>query len=155
MSMQVPFRSGPSTVIGAGDGLFLLHDTAPGTILSAPLGFTRTWSLDEVLALPEDCVASRSSVRWFADRYTCDERWEDEAYINHSFAPNALWHLGFIFAIAPIPAGAEVFMDYRLVMGEDERCGFVDGATGQMIRGLPARETLLRSTRALLAALES
>jgi len=77
--------------------------------------------------------------------------WPDECYVNHSFEPSGLWHLGFIFAARELAAGEELTVDYRHLLPEGEREAFVDARTGEPIIGLPWRESLAMSTRALAA----
>ena len=89
-------------------------------------------------------------MRWFEDRFSLTPEWSDECYVNHSYTPTALWHLGFIFALADLPAGAEVTMDYRYVIGDGERMPFADAATGREIVGLPWDEVLRDGAKALL-----
>ncbi len=45
-----------------------------------------------------DSIEVESGVRWFEDWFSLTQEWSDECYVNHSFKPNGLWHLGFIFA---------------------------------------------------------
>ena len=92
-----------------------------------------------------------AAARWFEDRYTLSPEWPDECYINHSFRPNGLWHLGFVFAGADLPAGSEITVDYRHLLPPGQAEDFVDSATGETITGLSWHESLASSTHALAA----
>jgi hypothetical protein len=94
-----------------------------------------------------------AAARWFEDRYTVSPEWPDECYVNHSFEPTGIWHLGFIFAAKDLVQGTEITVDYRhlLAPGQDE--SFHDAATGEKITGLSWPESLALSTRALAGLL--
>jgi hypothetical protein len=140
------YRIAASTIGGAGKGLFLDEDVAAGRIVTAPDGIDRTWSHAQVTAQPELAYAS---ARWFEDRYTLSPDWPDECYINHSFTPTGLWHLGFVFALADLPAGTELTVDYRHLLPPGHAEDFLDAATGEKIIGFDWAESLASSTRAL------
>lgn len=106
-----------------------------------------SWS--EIGALPRESIATRTSVRWFEERFTANEVWTADCCINHSFEPTALVHLGFIFASQDLEAGSEITIDYRLFLGEDYRMPFVDAVTGQAIVGWSWVESIRRSTAEL------
>jgi hypothetical protein len=92
-------------------------------------------------------------VRWFERWFSLTPEWTDECYVNHSFTPTGLWHLGFIFAAADLAAGTELTVDYRLLIGDGERLPFADADTGAAVIGLPWHESHTASTNALLALL--
>src|SRR3546814_3119292 len=81
--------------------------------------------------------------------FSLTPEWSDECYVNHSFAPSALWHLGFIFALRDLAPGDEVTMDYRYVIGDGERMPFADSVTGREIVGLPWPDALRGSSSQL------
>lgn len=147
-----PYRVAASTIAGAGQGLFVEEPVTRGRVLIAPDNVHTVWPESRLRQYPEDSQEVRSSVRWFEHHYSLTPEWSDECYVNHSFAPTALWHLGFIFALADLPAGSEITMDYRYVIGDGERMPFLDSATGREIVGLPWAECL-RETSLRLAAL--
>lgn len=147
------YRIAASSIAGAGRGLFLDEAVAGGRVLIAPDNVHTVWSEARLRQLPADSREVESSVRWFEDRFSLTPEWSDECYVNHSFTPTALWHLGFIFALADLPAGTEITMDYRYVIGDGERMPFADGASGREIVGLPWREALAGSARQLLGLL--
>ena len=147
------YRIAASGIGGAGKGLFLEEDVAAGRIVTAPDAIDRTWSFTQIMASPELQTQLYAAARWFEDRYTLSPDWPDECYINHSFAPTGLWHLGFVFAARDLPAGSEITVDYRHLLPPGQEEDFIDTATGEKIIGLPWSESLASSTRALASVL--
>ncbi|HUP92540.1 MAG TPA: SET domain-containing protein [Solimonas sp.] len=147
------YHVAPSRIAGAGRGLVIDEPLRRGQVAIAPDKVHTVWPEEQLREYPEDSVEARSSVRWFEHWYSLTPEWSDECYVNHSFAPTALWHLGFVFALDDLPAGTELTMDYRLVIGSGERLPFRDGATGAEIVGYEWRESLRRSTQILLQLL--
>ncbi|MBD8526489.1 SET domain-containing protein-lysine N-methyltransferase [Pseudomarimonas arenosa] len=139
----------PSRIPGAGQGIFLREPIAAGRIIVAPEGIPQVYRWDEVLAMPDQTSALAASVRWFEDRFTVTLEWPDECYINHSFQPNGLWHLGFVFAARDIEADDELTVDYRHLLGEGQREEFNDAVSGESIIGWSWEESLRRSTAEL------
>lgn len=144
-----------SSIPGAGQGLFLDEPVAAGRVITAPDAIERTYRHADISASPELRVQLHASARWFEDRYTISPDWPDECYINHSFTPNGLWHLGFVFALAELPAGTEITVDYRHLLPPGEAEDFVDSATGETITGLSWSDSLAGSTRALAELLDT
>ncbi|HWU68047.1 MAG TPA: SET domain-containing protein [Stenotrophobium sp.] len=152
--MIIPkYRVGPSRIAGAGQGLFLEQAVSGGGVIIAPDNVHTVWPESRLRKYPADSREAESSVRWFEDYFSLTPEWSDECYVNHSFSPNALWHLGFIFALADLDAGAEITMDYRYVIGSGEELPFKDSVTGRSIVGLPWVECLRGSAQQLLARL--
>ncbi|NKJ23913.1 SET domain-containing protein [Dyella sp. SG609] len=147
------YRIAASGIGGAGKGLFLEEDVAAGRIVTAPDAIDRTWSLAQITASPELQVQLYAAARWFEDRYTLSPDWPDECYINHSFEPSGLWHLGFVFAARDLPAGTEITVDYRHLLAPGQEEDFIDSATGEKIIGLSWADSLATSTRALASLL--
>jgi len=147
------YRIAASGIGGAGKGLFLEEDVAAGRIVTAPDAIDRTWSYTQITASPELQTQLYAAARWFEDRYTLSPDWPDECYINHSFEPTGLWHLGFVFAARDLPAGSEITVDYRHLLPPGQEEDFIDTATGEKIIGLPWDESLASSTRALASLL--
>lgn len=145
------YHVAPSGIPGAGNGLFIDDSVAPGQVLVAPDAIPAVHRFDEILARPDRDAALDATVRWFEDRYTVTLDWPDECYINHSFTPNGLWHLGFVFAARPIAAGEELTVDYRHLLAPGQTESFRDAHTGQAIVGWSWADSLQASTRALLA----
>jgi hypothetical protein len=146
------YRIDASQIHSAGKGLFLEEAVGAGRIVAAPDGIDQTYPLSELLAKPEQMYAS---ARWFEDRYTLSPEWPDECYINHSFEPTGLWHLGFVFALRDLPAGTEMTVDYRHLLPPGHAEDFIDATTGEKIVGLPWYESLMTTTRALAHVLDS
>lgn len=143
------YHIAPSTIQGAGKGLFLEEKVTAGRIISAPDAINQTFRYADLMASPELKAQLHASARWFEDRYTLSPDWPDECYINHSFSPNGLWHLGFVFALTDLPIGAEITVDYRHLLPPGESEDFVDSVTGETITGLSWQESLASSTRTL------
>jgi hypothetical protein len=143
-----------STRAGAGKGLFLDEAVGAGRIITAPDAIDRTWSRDQILATPALAAQQHAAARWFEDRYTVSPDWPDECYVNHSFDPTGLWHLGFIFAGADLPAGTEITVDYRHLLAPGQVEDFIDATTGETIIGHTWESSLAASTRALAALLK-
>lgn len=145
------YRIESSTIPGAGRGVFLDECVVPRRIVVAPDAIPRVYRFEEVLAQPDPEAALAACVRWFEDRFTITLDWPDECFINHSFEPNGLWHLGFVFALREISVGEELTVDYRHLLGSGQREDFCDAATGEPIFGWSWEESLARSTQQLAA----
>ena len=144
------YTAEPSRIPGAGKGLFLAEPVPAGRVLIAPDRIDRLHPLREKLAFAPGSIEDDSSVCWFEDWFTTCPDWPDECYVNHSFSPNSIWHLGFLFSARDLAPGDELTMDYRLVVGEGEAMPFCDAETGREIIGLPWREKFESSARRLL-----
>lgn len=147
------YRIAQSGIAGAGQGLFLEEPVTAGRVITAPDGITHSWRLQDILASPELAAQFHASARWFEDRYTLSPEWPDECYLNHSFEPNGLWHLGFVFALKDLPQGTEITIDYRHLLPPGQSEHFIDAASGERIVGLSWPESLAQSTRALAGLL--
>ncbi len=145
--MIIPvYRVEPSRIAGAGSGVFLAQAVAAGSVIVAPDAIPRVHRWAELDTMSDPAAARAASVRWFEEFYTVSLDWPDECYINHSFQPNGLWHLGFVFAAGPITPDDELTIDYRHLLPEGEAESFTDADTGQPIIGWSGRESLRRST---------
>mgnify|MGYP001550119385 CR=1 FL=1 len=138
----------------AGKGLFAAQAIAAGKVIIAPDNVHTVWPEAKLRQHPEDSIEVESSVRWFEDHYSLTPEWSDECYVNHSFTPNAQWHLGFIFALRAIGEGEEITMDYRYVIGSGEEMPFKDSLTGRPIVGLSWEDCLKGSAAQLLQILK-
>jgi len=147
------YRVEASRIPMAGKGLFLAEAVARGRVIIAPDNIHTVWPEARLRKFPADSIEAESSVRWFEDWYSLTPEWSDECYVNHSFEPTALWHLGFIFAGADLPAGSEITVDYRLVIGSGEVMPFRDSASGREIVGLSWTDNLRLSAGELLRLL--
>lgn len=144
------YRIAPSTIAGAGQGVFIDEPVRRGAVVIAPDKIDRMLPRDELHKFPSESIENLSSARWFEDWYSISIDWPDECYVNHSSEPNGLWHLGFIFAARDIAAGEELFADYRYILGSGERAAFTDSANGGAVIGLEWRENLRETTQRLL-----
>ncbi|NII10063.1 SET domain-containing protein [Oleiagrimonas sp. C23AA] len=145
------YRIADSTLAGAGKGLFLDQALRAGQIITAPDAIEHTYSLSQIQRDPALSAQMSASARWFEDRYTLSPEWPDECYVNHSFTPTGLWHLGFIFAAADLAAGTEITVDYRHLLPPGISETFNDAVTGETITGFDWPTSLAVSTRALAA----
>ncbi len=143
------YHVAPSLIPGAGKGLFLDESVAAGRLITAPDDIHKVYKWSEVEALPNARAMLAATVRWFEDRYTVTPEWPDECYINHSFAPSGLWHLGFVFALRELPAGSEVTVDYRHLLAPGQEEDFRDALSGERIVGYSWAESLALSTAQL------
>lgn len=134
----------------AGKGIFARCDIARGRVVSAPDKIERLYSIDEINRMPRESAEYSGSVRWFEDRYSAVGEWSDECYYNHSFNPNCVWHLGFVFASRDIPAGTELTIDYRFLLEEGERSMFRDSETGQYFTGLSFKDSIRLSAEKIV-----
>ena len=147
------YRVAASGIRGAGKGFFSDEAITKGRVIIAPDKVHTVWPESKLRDFAADSIEVESSVRWFEDQFSLTPEWSDECFVNHSFTPNALWHLGFIFALRDIPAGEEVLMDYRHVIGSGEVMPFKDSATGREIVGLPWPQVLHDSAQQLATLL--
>ncbi|MGH8516464.1 MAG: SET domain-containing protein-lysine N-methyltransferase [Panacagrimonas sp.] len=145
------YRVAESCVPFAGKGLFVDEAVARGRVIVAPDNVHTVWPESRLRERDADSVEVRSSVRWFEDRFSLTPEWSDECYVNHSFAPTAIWHLGFVFALRDLGAGTEVTMDYRYVIGDGEQMPWADSVTGRAIVGLTWSQ-VLKETAAIVAS---
>lgn len=143
------YRIAASGISGAGQGLFVDEFVAAGSVVTAPDDIGRTYAWDEIQRTPELSSQLHAAARWFGDRYTLSPEWPDECYVNHSFEPTGIWHLGFIFASKDLPQGTEITVDYRHLLAPGQVEDFADAQTGEKITGLSWQESLALSTRAL------
>lgn len=147
------YRIGASSIPGAGLGLYLEEPVRRARVVVAPDGIGDTHSFEELQTDPKLAAQMHTSVRWFEDRYTLAPDWPDECYVNHSFEPNGLWHLGFVFAARDLGAGEELTIDYRHLLAPGQEETFRDARSGAPIVGLSWRESLAATTRALMVLL--
>jgi hypothetical protein len=147
------YHIGPSLIAGAGQGLFLDEPIARGRLITAPDAIPAVYTFEQIVARPDAAAVLPATVRWFEDRYTVTPEWPDECYINHAFTPTALWHLGFVFAVADLAAGTEVTVDYRHLLAPGQEEDFRDASSGAPIVGFSWADSLRLSTTALAALL--
>jgi hypothetical protein len=143
------YHVAPSLIAGAGKGLFLDEAIARGRLITAPDDIQKVYKWREIEALPNAHELLAATVRWFEDRYTVTPEWPDECYINHAFAPNGLWHLGFVFALRDLDAGTEITVDYRHLLAPGQKEDFRDSTSGGEIVGYTWAESLALSSAQL------
>ena len=146
----------PSTIFG--NGLFPLAEVKRGTIVCSFTTDAKIITEDQYLqAINDDRrLVIRTGTRYVGKYFTfTDEPDADLNFFNHSFTSNMLVHCGVAIALRDIPAGEELTIDYRYLIDDTELGVYNDAATGRPIRGFPARQTLLQTTRQLLWLLES
>jgi len=139
-----------SNIKNAGKGLFTLEKIQKSKILIFPNQKHIIHSKESLSSYPNDSIEQISSIRWFEDKYTVDPDWSEESHLNHSFNPNSLWHLGFVFAIKDLEVGDELTIDYRNLLDEDTVLDFIDSETGREIRGFTWQQKMLRTSEVLL-----
>lgn len=139
-----PYYISDSRIPHAGLGLYIRAPISAGKVIVAPSRIESTVSLKQLLDESQD-YPLHSSVRWFEDQCTLASDWPDECYLNHSFQPNALWHLGFVFALEDLAADAEITVDYRHLLAPGVDIGFADSLTGQRIVGFSWSQSLHQS----------
>jgi SET domain-containing protein len=144
----VPYYVADSSIPGAGKGLFADATIPAGRVLTAPTAIHETVPLAEILEDDAHPHAD-SSIRWFEEHCTISPEWPDECYINHSFSPNAQWHLGFVLALREIRPGEEILVDYRHLIGPGVEMPFRDALTQRPIVGYSWEESLYQSAGAV------
>jgi len=153
--MIIPrYRIALSKIPGAGKGLFLDEVVRRGEIITAPDDIRKVHLWKEIETLPDVHELLPATVRWFQDYYTITTEWPDECYINHSFNPTGLWHLGFVFALTDLEPGREITVDYRHLLSPGQEEDFCDSTTNEKIIGYSWEESLHRSTEQLLSLLK-
>jgi SET domain-containing protein len=140
-----------------GHGCFAAEAVAKGTIVCCFTLGAKVITEEEYL---EACRAEvmplmRTGTRYAGKYFTVGNAHEPYTFINHSFEPNLLCHCGVVLARRDIGAGEEMTLDYRYLIDETDVGIYRDAKTGREIRGLPARETLLRTARQLVELVES
>ena len=138
-----------------GKGVFLLEGVKRGQILVAPDAINQVYNAEQRAALVPGSAEDEACVRWFESYHTVSTDWPDDCYVNHSFNPSGLWHLGFIFATRDLQVGYEVTADYRFLVDDNEVMPFKDAETGQEIVGYVWEDNLRISTELLLALLRN
>lgn len=152
--ITIKYRLSQSTLANAGKGFFIDESVHAGRVLIAPAHITHTVRLAEILS-PTPHPDASSSVIWFEDHCVVSPDLPDDFFINHSFTPNAVWHLGFVFALRNIQQGEELFLDYRHLIAPSVALDFRDSTTGEAITGYPWRESLRITAQQILSIHEN
>jgi hypothetical protein len=143
-----------STIPNAGKGLFTTEFVKAGKILVSPTSINEVLKLNELVS-DEYSPFADSSVRWFENYCTISPDWPDECFVNHSFEPNGIWHLGFIFAAKDLMPGEEITVDYRHLLGPGIDIGFKDSITGNAVIGLNWKEALKHSANRIVELVDN
>jgi hypothetical protein len=134
-----------------GKGLFAIQPIKRGTILCFfPIGaqvITETRFLQAVKE--NDRAIVRTATRLAGKYYTIGNEPEPYTFLNHSFTPNLLCHVGVVLARRAIEAQEELTLDYRTLIDDSDVGVYCDAASGREIRGFGAKQTLLRTAAEL------
>jgi SET domain-containing protein len=95
-----------------------------------------------------------SGVRFVDNKFLWTKGYRIENYINHSTAPNLLYHCGVCFAMRDIAAGEELTVDYSYLLSENDDQSFTCLTTGRLIKGLSAGQCLRETTAMLMDILD-
>jgi len=125
-------------------------------VCSFTLGSDVTTEDEYVRAVSENRQPiTRTGTRYAGKYFTFGNVDAPYNYVNHSFKPNLLCHCGVVMALRDVARGEELTLDYRTLIDTTDAGIYNDAVTGREIRGYPARETMLRTARELVALLES
>lgn len=153
--MFIPVEVRPSKIFGR--GLFALRDVKRGTVICSFTTDSKIITETEYLAAIEEnrYLVVRTGTRYVGRYFThTSDPDTDLNFFNHAFEPNLLVHCGVVIALRDIPAGEELTIDYRYLIDDTEIGVYNDAHSGRPIRGLPARQTLLETSRRLMDLLE-
>jgi hypothetical protein len=154
MFVRVEMR--PSGIFGK--GLFPIDEVKRGTIICSFTTDAKVITEREYLdAIEKDeYLIVRTGTRYAGKYFThTDEPETALNFFNHSFEPNVLCHCGVVIALRDIAAGEEFTIDYRTLIDDTDMGVYNDAASGKVIKGFSARETLLRTTRKMLELIQS
>jgi hypothetical protein len=154
--MFIPVEVRPSTIFG--NGLFPLQNVKRGTVIcSFTINSALITESEYLAAIQENrYLVVRTGTRYVGKYFTFTQEPDtDLNFFNHSFEPNLLVHCGIVIAMQDISAGAELTIDYRYLIDDTEIGVYNDAKSGQPIRGFPPRQTLLDTSKKLIALLET
>ena len=139
-----------------GKALFAAERVRRGTIVcSFTLGSDVTTEDDYVRGVAENRQPlTRTGTRYAGRYFTFGNVDAPYNFINHSFTPSLLCHCGVVLALRDLEAGDELTLDYRTLIDTTDVGIYNDAVTGREIRGLSAKETLLKTARELIALVE-
>ena len=140
-----------------GKALFAAETIRKGTIVcSFTLGSSVVTEDEYVRAVAENRQpVTRTGTRYAGRYFTYGNVDAPYNFINHSFKPSLLCHCGLVLALRDLRAGDELTIDYRTLIDPTDVGLYHDAVTGREIRGHPAKETLLRTARELIALVET
>jgi hypothetical protein len=139
-----------------GKGLFAAQAVRKGTIICCFTLGSRVITERQFIAACEadDKFIMRTGTRYVGKYFTVGNESAPYTFINHSFDPNVLAHCGILLARRDIELQEELTVDYRTLVDPTDVATYDDAATGERIRGLPAKDTLLKTARELIALVE-
>ena len=139
-----------------GRALFAAERVRRGTIVcSFTLGSDVTTEDDYVRAVAENRQpVTRTGTRYAGRYFTFGNVDAPHNFVNHSFTPSLLCHCGVVLALRDLEAGDELTLDYRTLIDTTDVGIYNDAVSGHEIRGLGARETILKTARDLIALVE-
>lgn len=149
--LTIKFEIMQSKINGAGLGLFAQELIPQKKIIAFPNQQHTLFSHEQMRSFSDDSIEKVSSIRWFENTYSSDVEWSEESHFNHSFSPNCLWHLGFVFALRDIAPGEELTLNYEWLLDEHTKLDFLDSATGLEVCGIAYEEKIKRTTHLLLS----
>jgi hypothetical protein len=140
-----------------GKALFAAEDIRRGTVVCCfTLGSEVTTEDDYVRGVAEGRQPlTRTGTRYVGKYFTFGNVDAPYNFINHSFTPTLLCHCGVVLALRDLKPGEELTIDYRTLIDTTDTGIYNDSVTGREIRGLSAKETLLKTARELIALVES
>lgn len=140
-----------------GKGLFAAEAVRKGTIVCFfTLGSTTITEEEYVEHVARGTpTVMRTGTRYIGRYFTWTDLPSNSHFFNHSFTPNVLCHCGICLALCDIAAGEELTLDYRHLIDTTDVGIYDDAETGQEIRGLTARQTLLETARQLIELIEA
>ena len=97
---------------------------------------------------------TRTGTRYAGKYFTFGNEAAPYNYVNHSFTPSLLCHCGVVVALRDLAPGDELTLDYRTLIDATDVGIYNDAVTGREIRGVGARQTLLKTARELIALVE-
>jgi SET domain-containing protein len=134
-------------------GVFTLEFLPKGKILSIWRNFTL--HTEEEFNTRQDYPFSRNAVRIVGKYYGFEESGTiPEDFMNHSDEPNVFYFMGIWFALKDILVGEELLVDYNDYFALRDRDRFKDIKTGRRVKGLTARDSMLRSCQIMTELLK-
>lgn len=105
--------------------------------------------IPETLYLEEHNQRKLTSCRLIGDLWFDIKRdknkLENEDYINHSFTPNLLYHVGKCFALRNVVQGEELTVNYQYILSNSELDWFIDVTTNREVIGFSNGESYRRA----------
>ncbi len=137
-------------------GWFVKEDVKKGTII-AVYSNARIMTQDEYTNEQKNGneLIIRTGARYVDNLFIYGDKICEGDYINHSFDPNTIYHCGILFAKKDLKAGDELTADYSYFLADNEMSRFIDSETGNEVKSLPSKETLIKSAQELIDLLQN